>query len=347
MQRGAVQRAVRAPPARRGGADAVVAQERSRDGDSSAGLTGGVRRRVRDRAREHRAERRRRLDAGAPLADEPPEARRVRILTHHRQAVRRERPQAGPGGTHGAHGELGGGGHALEGEGDVELLGPGVARLARRLVGRGHQQPAGLRLEVVAAGDVHHERPGGDLRRRRHQRGGAPHRQQSERGDAAAGGEHVAPRAGGVDEVTTADRTLPDVDGPPRLAVVDPVGRHRLGRREHDRPPPARTGEEALQEQRRVDRHRPRLVHAAAADGTPTEAGERREHLVDREAAHVGGERSSLAGDRIERIARRTPHPPTPDHAARATSRRRTRRAATAGTAGWLRRGRRRPGGPT
>ncbi|MDO8324009.1 MAG: hypothetical protein Q7T23_13820 [Phenylobacterium sp.] len=117
-------------------------------------------------------------------------------------------------------------GHIMEaqhGAGDVQLVGGRVTGWARRLIGRGDQQPPAEGAEVEALVDILHHRPvmEADLAGRVDQDGGPqPWRQAYRRKPGGLGG-FVGPGARGVDQDRRQERGLAGPHAPPRALAID------------------------------------------------------------------------------------------------------------------------------
>src|SRR5690606_37722986 len=143
---------------------------------------------------------RRALDAVATLPCEPEEALRSRIEADHLRPVGAERPETAPGVLDPGH---------LHGRGLLEgvnagcqrhVIGEGIVRLDRGLVGRRDQDPARVGLEVEVLADLAEDRPLAriDAVGRRQDGDAAPERREPHLLPPGEGRAFVRPRPGGV-----------------------------------------------------------------------------------------------------------------------------------------------------
>jgi hypothetical protein len=191
--------------------------------------------RGRRRARQHgggeRGERGRGLDARPALACDERESRVVGPGPDDGSPVGHERAQARPARADRAQAEPGGLLDPFQREGDVQLVGAGVAGLGGGLVGGRHEQVVALDLVVEVLGDLadhgaaqpgavghpgHGDRPSVGL--------------QADARHARAVGDDIGPRPRRVD-----DQAGGDVADPPAGAVAADVAGGR--RRPHDTAP--------------------------------------------------------------------------------------------------------------
>ena len=144
---------------------AAADMNRSQRNEAAISALHRVERLAEDELRGERRMRRRGLDADAALPGVPEEARRGRLEADDRQPVRRKRPEARPGRDRSRARNDRRLVKTLERRRNVEIVGVGVARLGRRLLGEAHHDRAGVRLEVVAVVDRRDEGMRGKQRR--------------------------------------------------------------------------------------------------------------------------------------------------------------------------------------
>ena len=181
--------------------------------DSEGGEHRPARRCADDRGDGSR-DRRRGLDPGATLADEPAEARGVGVPSDRREAIGRERAQTGPRAADVTDVERGRLGEHLQRPGDVLHLGRGVD--AGRWGARRPATAADRRSRARSRSGRRRPSPAATMSvdRGRHDARRPAQRPQAERRDAGERGDDVAPRSGGVDDDVGGDR----VGSPPSPA---------------------------------------------------------------------------------------------------------------------------------
>ena len=112
-----------------------------------------------DQSGDDPRQRRRCLDPIAALAGEPNKIRHLFVPARDRRAVRDEAAQARPFMADMPDVERGRALQPIDTDGDVELVGLRVARLARRRIGRRDQQLPRVRLEIELFVDIVDQRP--------------------------------------------------------------------------------------------------------------------------------------------------------------------------------------------
>ncbi len=209
------------------------------------------------------AQARRGLNAIAALSGQPEETGDLGIVADNRCLVGHERAQPGPAMVDPRYGQVGRGLDAVDGDGDIDVLGLHVTWRHRRFVGRRSQQLARVRLEIEALVDVDDQRPGiaVDAVGRVEQDRGAPLGHQADGPGAGHVADRVGPGAGGVDDDGGGECAGPCLDAPVGAGFRQ---RHDLGIRDDTAAAGAKAPEIALVQRVHVDIHGIRLQHAAA-----------------------------------------------------------------------------------
>ena len=166
---------------------------------------------------------RRCLDAVAALAGQPAKAFGIVVEADDRRAVRGKGPETRPAVEDRADLDRGGLLQPIDADRDIQIVGPGVHRLARRRIGGRDEKPAGVRLEIELFADIVDQRPGGDRHRfrRRDLERGAPLRRQPDRIDAGHRREPIGPCASRVDDDSGSEACLRGLDDPASAAALD------------------------------------------------------------------------------------------------------------------------------
>ncbi len=111
-----------------------------------------------DQRRRQRTCRRCGLDTEAALPDAPEEPRHLPVIAIDRQPVGCERPQSRPATLDTDDAQFARSLERIDGDGDVDFLGRGVARHIGDFVVRRHPDASRIRLEVKAAARIEHYR---------------------------------------------------------------------------------------------------------------------------------------------------------------------------------------------